>query len=243
MRYLLVLSVLVMGISCSQGREDPRVMTFQEAQKFYKDSIAYVDYMGKRKSGMLNCDTFFAVNFSGPRVHNYLDKYLFSLEEPFVDTTALFTQGPWLRVTLAPSFGVPHCIVIEKKPNRTILTAKMTDGLNLHTGWLALETQQTLEDSVVDQLFETIESVQMDTMSKTYDYSQMSDGEGWFIEYINHGKYIALDRNSPYAKRPHYASDHIIAAEVQQLIRTSKIKEHYVEVFDSSQAFYEWIRR
>jgi hypothetical protein len=127
-----------------------------------------------------------------------IDPFIFSMEEPFINTRAIDLKKKWFRISINPTFRAPYAIIAETESDETTITLKITNGRGgYYPGTLETTIIRQIPSSVLDSLFQKLHNSNFWRLGKDTTCSIGFDGERWVIEGIENGKYHALLRWSP----------------------------------------------
>lgn len=180
----------------------PTKSAWSEERKwtYFQDSIAYRIYNGRQGAAdsLNDFEVFSRIMFADIKAKNKFDPFIYAFEEPYVDTTKIAANKSWFRITVAPCFRKPYCLVAEKINNRTYVTAKMTDGDGGYfTGLLEFSTIKTFTDSIYNDISKELHKLNFWKLGKDTTCSEGFDGEIWTFEAIENGKYNLISRWVP----------------------------------------------
>ena len=198
--------VIVCFISCNSKEiklVDPsfdKTLTEQQKRSYFNDSFAlrygfgYSDINDSTHS----FEVFFKKYYPNIKTLYPYDAFPYAFEEQYIDTTEIEPEKQWFRVIMNKPFRLPIAFIIEKKGEKTLLTAKATNGDGgYYTGTLAVTYNVSLNTILSSELFNTLDSIDfwqlgIDTTCELYIHP-----ESWVIEAINKGKYNFIHRTQP----------------------------------------------
>jgi hypothetical protein len=175
---------------------------WSEEQKwnYFQDSIAHRMYNGRFGKGdsINDFEVFSRIMFKDIKSKNKFDPLIYAFEEPYIDTTKIDSTKFWFRISIAPCFRKPICLVVEKKNNKTNVTAKMTDGDGGYlTGLLDFSITKTFTDSVYNDISKELHQLNFWELKEDTTCISGYDGEFWTFEAIENGKYNIINRWLP----------------------------------------------
>ena len=211
MKHIVSIFIILTFISCkakqSHYQNDIKNnVTENDIRKIYVDSFAFTDRNFPNSSDSLSgFGGFFKRYYSDIKAVNYRNPFIYAFEEPYIDTTRIDTTKHWFRITIEPCFDKPLCLIIEKKHSRTLLTAKLLNGDGCYyTGVLTTSIMTLLNDSIYDNIYLKLDSVNFWTMKKDTSCELHVDGSGWTFELIERGKYHFLYQRNPERCKENY---------------------------------------
>ena len=207
-RIYIILTILSLTFaSCKDNKtsDDKFQLTklgWTEEQKwaYFQDSIAHRMYNGRHGAGdsLNDFEVFSRIMFADIKAKNKFDPFIYAFEEPYIDTTKIGANKFWFRITVAPCFRKPYCLIAEKKNNRTYVTAKMTDGDGGYlTGLLDFSTTKTFADTIYNDISKELHELNFWKLDKDTTCSGGFDGESWTFEAIENGRYNIITRWVP----------------------------------------------
>ncbi len=212
LKQLLIIFLFVTIISCKENPTAEIVLhknklswTEKQKRKYFTDSIATKIYNGRygmknNKDSLNDFDVFSRIMFSDIKAKNIQDPFIYAFEEPYIDTTQIDSNVCWFRITINPCFRVPYCLIVEKKLNKTYLTAKMTNGHGgYHCGTLDITTTRIFSDTFYTNISNKLHQLDFWKLKNDSICKGGFDGENWTFEAIENGKYNLIDRWVPQA--------------------------------------------
>lgn len=181
------------------GKSSANVWTEEQKRKYYTDSFyeAGNDFKMSRDSST-RFEKFMDEHYPDLKAANKYDPFTYSLEEPYIDTTQIDTAKHWFRITVSPCFRLPYCLIIEKKDKKSILTTKIANGMGCHyPGVLISTTRLRFGDTLYNEISDKLTLLNFWNLGADTTCRGGFDGETWFLEAIENGKYNIIRRWLP----------------------------------------------
>lgn len=167
-------------------------------RQYFEDSIAYSigDWMSK--DSMNSFDVFASVMLCASRKRSGYNSLIYALDEPYLDTGKIDPSLNRIRITVSPCFRNPYGLIMEKKGNETILTVKVSDGDGAYyCGMLDTTFQRTFPEDVYDEFSTLLHQADFWALGIDTTCTGGLDGERWYFEAIEKGKYNSISRWAP----------------------------------------------
>jgi hypothetical protein len=201
--------------------------TEDQKRKYFQDSVYILNpNFGGESGDSINVFEVFARNmFADIKSKNIYNPYIYALEEPYIDSTKIDSGKFWFRIVVEPTFSQPYCLVVEKKANRTYLTAKMTDGkAGYYTGQLEFVCTKTFGDTMYNYISKVLHKLNFWKLRTDPIRHHGADGDNYTLEAIENGKYNIVRSWSPL-----YCGDREtfqLAMLGLDLLKISKLNQH-----------------
>lgn len=197
MRPIIIIYINLILISCG-SKKTPALhqdikWTDQQKQEYFNDSISYNPDLDDKAF-----QRFFKKHYPEIKARNTDDPYPYAFEEPYIDTTQIDSPTRWFRVIVYKEFTLPYAFIVQRNKAKNILITKVTDGNGpYYPGTLALTLKTPLKDSLAQQLFHTLDSINFWKLPRYVNGHLFIHPQQWTIEAINNGKYNLIHRLQP----------------------------------------------
>ena len=206
--FILIVSIALTAPSCKEdskpddkSQKQKTTRTEDQKRKYFAntDSLRADDgWRNGRQDSTHTFAYFMRTNYPDIKAKNIADPFIYAFEENYIDTTSIDSTVNWLRISVAPCFRRPYCLVVEKKFDKTYLTAKMTDGDGgYYWGHLDITTTKIFSDTLYNNISKQLHQLNFWTLHEDTVCHGGYDGEHWTIEAIENGQYNIIDRWVP----------------------------------------------